>query len=421
MQSLTLRAVIVWGLVLIVVVLGGSAALLYLRNDAAQGAWLNPGSQSTSAKGTAELAELREKLSKLEARLESELQAKGNSEEQKARGKARLVTARARVKDSRLALDELDREITAWNKRLPELLKGELGRRLSSRTSAVEQFAALYERPRASREAAESLREQMKSLVGPVEAASAGGEPNNLLSEALVQDLEKLFQSAQDALREYEQARFVIDTLLSDGAKSELGKGTLQEALQGYQTEQARVRAEQIASARKAGHDEVTKKLMALEAEAEKSLGEIELKRASVRQAEEKLKREQALAAEQQALERKRLEARFAAALPEIRRVLRPFITDGYAQPRNWRFERTANKGPVSFAALQGGGYLTKDVKGLQRLHAANVHNDRELGAFPSFLGGDQDFAQKQEALLRAQNLLNEFGPLLVEKGMLAP
>jgi hypothetical protein len=47
--------------------------------------------------------------------------------------------------------------------------------------------------------------------------------------------------------------------------------------------------------------------------------------------------------------------------------------------------------------------------------------NDRDLGAFPIFLSGGPDFENKFPRLLTIQKFVREFGPVMVELGLLAP
>ena len=75
-------------------------------------------------------------------------------------------------------------------------------------------------------------------------------------------------------------------------------------------------------------------------------------------------------------------------------------------------------KGPVSYSALEGSGHLERTTDGLTALResqAVGGVNDRELGSFPPYGKGGHATA------LRAQELLIEFGPLMVKKKMLAP
>lgn len=61
---------------------------------------------------------------------------------------------------------------------------------------------------------------------------------------------------------------------------------------------------------------------------------------------------------------------------------------------------------------------------GQRRLYgitSANRTNDRQLGAFPQYFGGETDWREKAATVQRAQELLIKYGDLMVEKGMLAP
>ena len=119
------------------------------------------------------------------------------------------------------------------------------------------------------------------------------------------------------------------------------------------------------------------------------------------------------------------LEREFQKDLPDIQSLLRPFITDGDTQPRGRQFARTGGRErPVSFAKLKATTALqTNDSSQrlLYSLTACNRTNDRDLGAFPSYFGGESDWKVKAPIIQKAQELLIKYGDLMVEKGMVAP
>jgi hypothetical protein len=68
-------------------------------------------------------------------------------------------------------------------------------------------------------------------------------------------------------------------------------------------------------------------------------------------------------------------------------------------------------------------GALKDGREGMEKLmRCATVNNDRDHGSFPQYLGGERGWQQtNKEFLKRAQQLLTDYGDLLVEKGLLSP
>jgi hypothetical protein len=119
-----------------------------------------------------------------------------------------------------------------------------------------------------------------------------------------------------------------------------------------------------------------------------------------------------------------KLEREFETDRPEIERLLRGLITEGRTQPGHYGpFEVTTTRGAVSFAALGKIGGLEPTIASQQRLYfCMGIRgNDRDRGAFPPYLGGHEDWQQKSATVQRAQELLIKYGPLMVEKKLLAP
>jgi hypothetical protein len=78
----------------------------------------------------------------------------------------------------------------------------------------------------------------------------------------------------------------------------------------------------------------------------------------------------------------------------------------------------------VSFSQLRGAALLEKNVDMIRRLHfvtTANRMNSRPYGSFPPQGLDRAHRARSLTAVQRAQELLNTYGELMVEKGMLAP
>ena len=116
--------------------------------------------------------------------------------------------------------------------------------------------------------------------------------------------------------------------------------------------------------------------------------------------------------------------------LPEIRLILKPFITPGYYQPNSTSNPndsiRTVEAKPISLSRLTRLGVLERTETGLERLHqtgGSDVHgNKRPLGVFPKHVE-PYSYASEHvhESVKKAQLLLLTHGKAMVEAGLLSP
>ncbi len=115
--------------------------------------------------------------------------------------------------------------------------------------------------------------------------------------------------------------------------------------------------------------------------------------------------------------------------LERIRTDLVAFTTPGYVQPESAdKLVYHKTKQPMSYSALQRIGALDDDNDGRAILlrvagsKSATQQNDRPLGSFPRMNSASE--LRKQDVLTRvteAQRLLRQYGPFMVEDGLLAP
>ena len=126
----------------------------------------------------------------------------------------------------------------------------------------------------------------------------------------------------------------------------------------------------------------------------------------------------------QQAEQRRKLELDYARELPEIRRLLHPFISDGRVQPIPGGFQSGWRMEPMSLSAIASTGALRDTDDGLAELYRVGGHSlnaRRGLGGFPSH--NPINLARNpsvRKTVERARELLQKYGDLLVEKGVLS-
>lgn len=105
----------------------------------------------------------------------------------------------------------------------------------------------------------------------------------------------------------------------------------------------------------------------------------------------------------------------------EVRALLAPFLAKGYSQPG--RKKPTSEYKPVSLTGLRSIGALNSDIDGLSELLKEGFlkRRDRERPRW-GFETSKIKFLphEQREQLLKAQKLLIELGPVLVDLGMLS-
>jgi hypothetical protein len=349
---------------------------------------------------------------------------KNTLEATQALAKAKTDSFLTRAEEVRKLVTKLEKEAQAWPTRLKELLHGEAGKRLSANKDLVAQVATMLEKERFSPDAAGALIKQLATLQAPVDAASKGENKFYYPADSLFQGLEAIAKNAEPRLKDFERDRALLDTLAVESEKVEPGMKTLHQAIQELAAEQERQRLELVATAKQKALDEAAKKLAAAEEKRVEEITKLKLKQVEELTIAEKEQMDIVLKKLKADRERKLLEARFDAALPDIKRYLGPFIANGYGQPKGPIMERTAQSEPVSYTRLKGAGAFEDGRKGLERLAflGSAPSNDRYKGNFPRHIGGEGSWAKLDIPFVqRAQDLLKEFGPIMVEKGLLSP
>ena len=131
----------------------------------------------------------------------------------------------------------------------------------------------------------------------------------------------------------------------------------------------------------------------------------------------------------EQFAKRQRLQA-YAKDKDEIERLLKPFITPGYSQPRDsWNdWKQTTEKEPLSYRDLERLGALATDIKGIRtfaRMGGVPTHmspnSARPLGSFPAYYDHTLSNSAQLETIKRAQQLIKQHSVYLIEAGLLQP
>jgi hypothetical protein len=409
------------GFVGLVAVIGG---LLWKLNAAA------PAVQTENVELKQQLANMQEMLADLK-------RAEQLRQEEEQVRRSDLQATAAIAEDADGAVTAFEGAAAAWGATTRGLLTTDAGRPLAADAEALGQFRTLWAQPRPDADEPATLRRRLDPLKAVLDKALAESDTSYAPSEDVLTRLKAIEGEARRGAEAYDDLNRRLAALVSATPEAGAGEGapTLQVALDAFEQRLTAEETAAIAAAVERERKDRAEKLAREKAESERQITAAQVEAEEIRR-EAEMKRladekGEALAlakAEEEvrkvARERADLERRYQAALPEIQSLLSPFITEGFTQPGRYYFEQaTTKKMRVSFGKLQGSGFLEDTPQGVYKLVAAvvaNKANDRPLGSFPGQVTNgfsDPWFAPAQ----RAQELLRELGPVLVEKGMLEP
>lgn len=344
---------------------------------------------------------------------------------------AGLSTQVGTIRDRLTKLKRLDAE---WQARMASLMTGEAGQRIVGSPAHLELLVNVLDEQRPTTEEIRLWETQVEELAAPLDQAMSKGAAAIALSPKHAPMLTDLGSQVAAATSELERQHLRVAAVLKETADLPLGKETLEEAVASRQAaaairdneERRRLLAEEQSKTeqviRNAEVEKERKLREAMEAAIQANT-EIELQKIKDAVAEVRREEERRQAEFQARVEQERAEARFQQALPELRKYLAPFMTPGNKHIINAKWTFTEDKKPLSFGAIKAAGALENTATGLSNFYflAAGQDNDRPTGIFRgNYIGGNVR-SELVPDVVKAQNLLKEFGDLLVAKGMLEP
>lgn len=318
------------------------------------------------------------------------------------------------------AFDALNDTVSSWNKLKEQVLASDDGRRIASREGDVLQFVAINEFCESQQRSKSLIAESLSVLRSEVESRS-----NRLNWERSLATTKQLKESIANATSAYERCATKLMELIERSAKGTAAATTLAETIEAREREfAARLTSASVQQER--------------EAELRFQSQMNELRESSDKLARTAAELEHAIAATRSGLMPAATSNSqnfpisrdsYNRDVAEIRSLLSPFISPGYAQPASRdEFEYVSFKSPMSLAAIKMAGGLDDTETGLQTLFRVGglksslQHNDRPLGTFPKMNSVDEleapDVARR---IRRAQRLLTDYGALLVADRLLNP
>jgi hypothetical protein len=336
--------------------------------------------------------------------------------QQRALQQATLLRIRKQGNRIQQKWDDLSTAQNRLTLSLDALESEEVGNQIASSPKLIDQYVALRETAVPAADATAELQEELAILLEPLNAIEA-----TQIQSEFTAALDGLAERIETQLIAVKRDQRMLEALQSVAASRAPAESRLADAVE--------QRAEALAAARLTEIADAVDTARQLEIDrVAKESGEEQRKIAEAERDVERLKEQQRLAdleaqkqQRQAAIAKAALEREFQRDLPQIRSLLRPLITDGLTQPGRNNFEPADKKGPVSLAKLRGTGALAPTAKARGGLYyIVGSNNDRDLGSFPRYRGGAQDVQSRQSTMMRVQELVNKYGELMVEKGMLA-
>lgn len=348
------------------------------------------------------------------------------------------ITAQELAEQIELARSEITRlqtEIDDWQEMTEELMNTDLGRRIAADEDLLLQLHTLLAEDRPDPKLARNLQSRAETLMSFVNRALETPNAAHQPTPELRLQVDELHQRARIAIPIMARRNQRLRAILAQ-APEEFPADTpeLQSAIEHIEDRWAARENQRIADEVRKAREEKMKELEAVRVENEKKLvdAQIEAERergpqevASVRAAAEKAAEAERLRLqkEKEKAQREKLERQFEAEYARMKGLLTPFTSKGYKQPKGRMMERMPDPAPVSFSRLQGSGTLDRTARGLEALRwvtTANNYNDRPLGAFPPYETSSFNFDSTNNVVQGVQDFLIQYGPLMVEKGLLS-
>lgn len=347
-----------------------------------------------------------------------------------ARHKADWRDAENRLKAAQASLLSLVASNTELETQFKSLLDSPEGKRIATNGEWVTQFIALRDRKRPSADDIRVHQQSIEELLPVCGKAIQDDEIAIACDKLFIDKVTALQRAALEAAESIDSTTDGLRTLtrLSEGATP--GDIALSEAIA---TEEARRSVESLTlltqeqnelrqEAERLARERTTNTERRLHAAAaEQSQAEDALKIAEAEARSEQAKQIVQNAQEMLAVEQARLTrlTQFERALPEIRSLLSPMVSNGRMQlgQSGWV---EGESGPLSYAALlETPAFRRINDDSWRNLGAMfcgpSCPNDRPRGSFPSTM------SYHEGELRKAIQLVTEYGDLMVERKLLRP
>lgn len=348
--------------------------------------------------------------------------ARRQAEEAKALAKTRLQRLRHSADDVIALAAQFEREHDESAAVVPTLLTDERGKRLSTDPDAVQAIRSISQAQRAPRTLAEQVRQNVATLIEPVDAALKADDSAYTPSDALSGQLEEETKRINVGLEDIRRVRRQIDGLILATATRAPGE-PLAVVIQRMEAAEARLQANAVAAERTTATSEVHQQIAQAEGDKVREIGNAETARVQAEaDAEQSRIRSEALTVRQQG-ERDRLLK--LAKDPAVQARFTPFLSPGRRYPARyegsvrWLERKPWGRTPpraVSLKELSTGGVLDS----LQNFVVAAASSKSKTGAQNDRPHWPMPVSQSEWAARETDfTLFCEVAPVWVELGLI--
>lgn len=357
--------------------------------------------------------------------------------------RARTAIVAAQVESAHERLRKIKTLMTAWQAKDASLMTSDLGRRIVASPAHLSLALGIIEQERPGAEQLRQWEAALNELAKSVEESQRNKDSTFVVTTEHVKMLSDLGQELARTNASLEQQSSLVEALAKETASVKPAAHTFGHVVEQRRIERDKATTDRLKAAREAARAEVEieqadrlrriekltqesatlfdEKTAQAKKEQQEQLARVENEKIAeetrVKEAQSRATiaglRDEAIRLDA-ATQRAKLEKEFERDLPKIRSVLTTFLSPGFQQRG-----QSKGEGPMSFAAIQRAGALAQTSNGRQDLAHLVGNNDRPSGPLRAFRGGQ---TREEEAMCnQAQELLMKYGPLMVEKGMLAP
>ena len=324
-------------------------------------------------------------------------------------------------------LSELLNDIANAEKITTALLMNDDGRRVATFPELVEQFAALSLAPIPNSSDHSRWSQRLNALRGSLQETTSDQNALDISSDSLG----VLLTTVEQARIAFVKRKSLVRQIVASASQADPGQLTLEAALTRHAEEENQKFLHELVAAKRAITDETNSRaeeqVLQEHRRQEQLLGEQRMHAARLEtiQREEETAR---IAATAEKLQRDRartkLLAEFRREQSTVNSLLAPFLDRAITQPSDYT---PIGKGgiprPTSLSALRSYGALEQTDTGINKLFHVGGHpaNMRTKGSFPAFVQLTSiPNSSVRSRVLQAQKLLQKYGELMVEEGLLS-
>lgn len=328
-----------------------------------------------------------------------------------------------------VAVNQLAAGLEEWKTELDAVMTDDRGRQLATVPENAEFYVGIQSRVWPTLEQLQEWEHAFDSLISRLKTAKSASDSSEHISDSYEQEIDDIGRDVRHNLNELARLRKSHELRLKSvsDVRLPLDSPSLEVALTQWQDKQQSERNAIVKKAIEEVKEEERNKLIAATKESQRPIEQLERERVQLEQADKAQKQrddnakteEKARLEAEERLRRRQMQSQMA----DIRRYLVPFISQGNRQVnggQQWVY--TDKAVGMSLSALKAVKALQNDRDGYEMFLfvAGGPYNDRPNGVFRETIGGAAMETDIPD-IRKAQVLLEEFGDLLVEDGLLSP